>query len=160
MALYFEQMGKQRKKIGTTCLTSASRMFLIASSLCCRLKVQLLDKGVRRLVKCNLAFTICGIQSLLHQIEFKDPCTFWSSLDSCEQGCFLKACQLLDPKSGRSITALFTCGFDDENLDEKNNGLSYLLVSGLLNTMGRTALQTEDTQVSELLDCIAQLLNQ
>lgn len=157
VALYFEQMVKQKKTIGTTCLTSTSRMFLIASSLCYRLKVQLPDKGVRRLVKCNLAFTICGIQSLLRQLKFKDPCAVWDSLDPCEQGCFLKACQLLDPKSGRSITELFTCGgFNDEKIDQKNNDASYLLVSGILSTMGKTALQTEDSQVSELLGYRAQ----
>ncbi|KNA06859.1 hypothetical protein SOVF_177220 isoform A [Spinacia oleracea] len=152
VALYFEQMVKQKKTIGTTCLTSTSRMFLIASSLCYRLKVQLPDKGVRRLVKCNLAFTICGIQSLLRQLKFKDPCAVWDSLDPCEQGCFLKACQLLDPKSGRSITELFTCGgFNDEKIDQKNNDASYLLVSGILSTMGKTALQTEDSQTKMIL---------
>ena len=148
-------MGKQGKKLGTTCLTSTSRMFLIASSLCYRLKVQLADKVARRLVKCNLAFAICGIQNLLRQKEFEDPCMFWSTLDPQEQGCFLKACQLLDPKSGKSISTLFTCGVDCENFDLKNNGLSVLLVSGILITMGKTALQTQDTQVliriSELL---------
>ncbi|KAL2923314.1 Small subunit processome component 20-like protein [Bienertia sinuspersici] len=164
MALYFEQMGKQGKKLGTTCLTSISRLFLIASSLCCRLEVQLPDKSVRRLVKCNLAFAICGIQSLLRQTESKDPGTFWSSLDPREQGCLLKACQLLDPKSGKSITALFTCGLD-QNLDQKNNDLSYLLVSGLLNTMGKTALQPEETQLQTRmilgsLKLIAEQINQ
>ncbi|KMT14841.1 hypothetical protein BVRB_3g065640 isoform B [Beta vulgaris subsp. vulgaris] len=160
MALYFEQMVKQGKKIGTTCLTSTSRMFLIASSLCCQLKIQLPDKGVRRLVKCNIAFAICGIQSLLRQTEFNDPGTFWPSLDPREQGCFLKACQLLDPKSGKSITALFTCGFDDENLGQKNNDISYLLVSGLLNTMGRAALQTEDAQTKMILGSIKLIADQ
>ncbi|XP_021745735.1 small subunit processome component 20 homolog [Chenopodium quinoa] len=151
VALYFEQMVKKGGKIGTTCLTSTSRMFLIASSLCSRLKVQLPDKGVRRIVKCNLAFAICGIQSLLRQTEFQDPCTFWSSLGSRDQGCFLKACQLLDTKSGRNITEVFTCGFDDDNFDQKIDNLSSLLVSGLLNTMGKTALQTEDTQTKMIL---------
>ncbi|XP_057544903.1 uncharacterized protein LOC130824041 isoform X1 [Amaranthus tricolor] len=151
VALYFEQMGKQGKKLGTTCLTSTSRMFLIASSLCYRLKVQLADKVARRLVKCNLAFAICGIQNLLRQKEFEDPCMFWSTLDPQEQGCFLKACQLLDPKSGKSISTLFTCGVDCENFDLKNNGLSVLLVSGILITMGKTALQTQDTQTKMIL---------
>ncbi|KAJ8449660.1 hypothetical protein Cgig2_001316 [Carnegiea gigantea] len=150
VALYFEQMEKQGKKVGTTCLTSTSRMFLIASSLCCLIKAQLPDEGARGHVKRNLAYAICGIQLLLHQTAHKDPRTFWSSLDPCEQGCFLKACRLLGAKEGRSIEASFTYGLD--KFDQKDeNDISCILVSGLLKVVGKTAFHTEDIQTKTIV---------
>lgn len=150
VALYFEQLEKRGKKLGTTCLTSTSRMFLIASSLCCLIKAQLPDKGARGHVKRNLAYAICGIQTLLHQTAHKDPRTFWSSLDPCEQGCFLKACRLLGAKEGRSIEASFTYGLD--KFDQKDeNDISCILVSGLLKVVGKTAFHTEDIQTKTIV---------
>ena len=112
-------------------------------------KAQLPDKGARGHVKRNLAYAICGIQSLLHQTDHKDPRTFWSSLDPCEQGCFLKACRLLGAKEGRSIEASFTYGLDKFDQQDEND-VTCILVSGLLKVVGKAAFQTEDIQVSEL----------
>ncbi|KAJ8444735.1 hypothetical protein Cgig2_030409 [Carnegiea gigantea] len=153
VALYFEQMEKQGKKLGTTCLTSTSRLFLIASSFCCLVKAQFPDKGARGHVKRNLAYAICGIQSLLHQTDHKDPRTFWSSLNPREQGCFLQACRLLGTKEGRSIEATFTYGLD--KFDQKDeNDISCILVSGLLKVVGKTAFQTEDIQTRTIVSSL------
>lgn len=160
LALYSEQMGKQGKKLGTTCLTSTGRLFLIAASLCCLIKVQLHDEGVRKHVKANLAFAVCGIQSLLCQTEYKDPCIFWTSLDPHMQGCFLKACRLLDAKNGRSIEASFTCGFDNNFEQKDHKDLSSILVSGLLTTMGKITLQTEDIQTKTILGSLELIVSQ
>lgn len=151
VALYFEQMEKQGKKLGTTNLTSISRLFLIAASLCCLVKVPLPDKGARGHVKRNLAYAICGIQSLLRRTEHKDPHTFWSFLDGNEQGCFLKACRLLEPKEGNSIESSFTYGLDNDLEKTEENDVSGVLVSGLLKALGKTALQTEDIQTMTIL---------
>ncbi|KAK9671440.1 hypothetical protein RND81_12G030400 [Saponaria officinalis] len=151
VALYFEQVGKQGKKLGTTVLTTTSQLFLIGAALCSRLMVQLPDKGARTLVKCNLAFSICGIQCLLRQTDFQDPHKFWLSLAPNEQRCCLKACHLLGPSVRKSITELFTCEIAEDSELKDSKDLSYLLVSGLLNTMGKTAVQTEDIQSKMIL---------
>ncbi|XP_074320646.1 uncharacterized protein LOC141657349 isoform X2 [Silene latifolia] len=151
VALYFEQIGKQGKKLGSTDLTSTSRLFWIGASLCWRLTVQLPDKGARKLVKCNLALVICGIQSLLRQSEFQDPHKFWSVLAPREQQCCLKACHLLGTSIQKSIMESFTCELHEVPELKDNKDLSYLLVSSLLNTMGKTAVVTEDLQCKMIL---------
>ncbi|KAH9620789.1 hypothetical protein KSS87_018169 [Heliosperma pusillum] len=151
VALYFEQIGKQGKKLGSTDLTSTSRLFWIGAALCWRLMVQLPDKGARKFVKCNLAFVICGIQSLLRQTDFQDPHKFWSVLALREQQCCLKACHLLGTSIQKSIMESFTCEFHEVPELKDNKDLSYLLVSGLLNTMGKTAVATEDLQCKMIL---------
>ncbi|KAL9232759.1 hypothetical protein vseg_007829 [Gypsophila vaccaria] len=151
VALYFEQVGKHGKMLGTTVLTSTSRLFLIGAALCSRLTVLIPDKGARKLVKCNLAFVICGIQFLLRQTEIRDPHKFWLSLAPHEQQCCLKACHLLGPSVRKSITESFTCESVDVPDLKDSKDLSYLLVSALLNTMGKTAVQTEDIQCKMIL---------
>ncbi|KAL0287544.1 UNVERIFIED_CONTAM: Small subunit processome component 20 [Sesamum calycinum] len=101
--------------MGTFFLMKPSILFLAAVYLCCQLKVPLIDDAAGVIIMQNLVFSICGLHSLLVDLEFVDVPNFWSNLERGEQERFLKAFGALDPRKGRMILASFTSDASDEN---------------------------------------------
>lgn len=127
-----------------------SRLFLIAVSLCCQLRTQVIDDAVGNSITENLVFAICAIHSLMGRTEHSDSQKFWSSLDQHEQAQFHKAFQLLESKKGRGVCVLVD-GDQSENF-------RYFLVAILLKEVGEIALQMEDIQVGPLKGVTFELL--
>lgn len=152
VALYFSTATEtcrknHEKSLGNYLLMKPSRLFMIAVSLCCQLKVQLMDSATSNLIQQNLTFSICGLHSLTGQKECLDLLKYWSTLESNEQNYFLKAFQLLDSRKGGAIFSSLSSDLSKQNDQEDGENLRYLLVSSLLKKMGKIALQMEDVQV-------------
>lgn len=122
-----------------------SRLFIIAVSLCCQLKTPFNDDAASNLITQNFVFTICGVHSLMGQMEYLNSPNFWSSLEEHEQGRFLKAFQLLDSRKGRSVYFSLTSG--DQKDHDHSKDIRYLIISYLLKRMGKIALQMDAIQV-------------
>ncbi|KAA8534172.1 hypothetical protein F0562_031635 [Nyssa sinensis] len=158
VALYFVTVTEpsrhhHEKSVGKLFLMRPSRLFLIAVSLCCQLKVQVMDDAAIALITQDLVFALCGLHSLTGQNEYMDPNKFWSVLEDHDQSLFLKAFQMLDSRKGRSVFASLTSGVNDENDGENSEHRRYLLVSYLLKRMGKIALQMEDVQMKIVFNC-------
>lgn len=156
VAFYFstitEASGKnQEKPIQSYFLMRPSRLFMIAVSFCCQLKAKISNDAASNLIEQNLVFTICGVHSLMGQLECGEPQKFWSVLELNEKGYFLKALKLLHSGKGRGMFLSFTSGEFDKKDNACPKDIRHLLVSNLLKKMGKIALQMEDVQV-----CITQ----
>lgn len=158
VALYFAAVTEtsrenHEKSIQTNFLMRPSRLFTIAVSLYCQLKTKLDDDAASNLITENLVFSISGVHSLMGQLEGGEPQRFWSTLDQNEQGCFLKALQLLETKKGQSMFLSLTSGVCDKNDEGHPKDIRFLLVSNLLKKMGKIAIQKEAVQVRFLEFC-------
>lgn len=160
VALYFVAVTEtsresHQKSIQTHFLMRPSRLFMIAVSLCCQLKTKLVDDTASNLITENLAFCISGLHSLVGQLEGGQPQKFWSTLEQNEQGCFLKALELLGTKKGQSMFLSLTSGVHGGNDEGHAKDIQFLLVSNLLRKMGKIAFQNEAVQVRfpDLLFC-------
>ncbi|XP_060178660.1 uncharacterized protein LOC132608895 isoform X2 [Lycium barbarum] len=134
---------------GTYYLMRPSRLFFIATSLCCQLKVLQTDAAASDLITQNLVFSICSLHSFLGRNECKDRDKFWSTFEHDEQGLLLKAFQQLDSRIGKNIYLSLVSdlsGQEDENQ-------RYLVISYLLKTMGKISLHVEDMQMKIIFNC-------
>lgn len=150
ISLYFANVidasrENQEKSLGTYFLMKPSRLFIIAVSLCCQLKTPFNDDAASNLITQNFVFTICGVHSLMGQMECLNSPNFWSSLEEHEQGRFLKAFQLLDSRKGRSVYFSLTSG--DQKDHDHSKDIRYLIISYLLKRIGKIALQMDAIQV-------------
>ncbi|XP_022999923.1 small subunit processome component 20 homolog [Cucurbita maxima] len=145
------------KSLGDYSLMKPSRLFLIATSLCCQLKSDLTDKDADLIVQ-NLVFTICGLHSVIGKVENTNSCPFWSTLEQPEQRLFLKAFQLLDSGKGRSMLLPRMTGVFDQ--DDACPDICYLLVSNLLKQMGKVALQTDTIQMTIVFNVFRNISSQ
>ncbi|ONI16067.1 hypothetical protein PRUPE_3G077100 [Prunus persica] len=162
VAFYFaavtEACSKNHEKLcGAYYLIRPSRLFMIAVYLCCQMKTQLVDDTASNLITQNLVSTICGVHSLVGQTECADPTQFWSTLEEHEQGCFLKAFELLDARKGRIMFLSLTSGICDKNNESPSKNIRYLLVSSLLKKMGKIALQMEAIQMKIVFDSFGKI---
>lgn len=154
VACYFASMTEACKENlelpqGTYFLMRPSRLFFIATSLCCQLKVLQTDDAASDLITQNLVFSICALHSFLGKNECKRQNKFWSTIEHDEQGLLLKAFQQLDSRKGKNIYLSLVSdlsGQEDEN--ER-----YLVISYLLKTMGKISLQVEDMQMKIIFSC-------
>ncbi|GMH20278.1 hypothetical protein Nepgr_022119 [Nepenthes gracilis] len=160
VALYFTQTSLQGQRPGTNYLTRTSKLLMVAVSQCCQLRAQLLDDDAYKLVMSNLVFTVCGIHTSTELEECCDPHTFWSTLDLHERACFLKACCLLDARKGRSIASLLTCGFGNQNDQENSKDLRHILISSILETMGKIAVEMGDIQTKTVVRSLQLIASQ
>lgn len=139
-------------------IMSPSRLFLIATSLCCQLKMPLIDDADSSLMTQNIIFAICGVHSLMGRNVCKDPSAFWSTLEQQEKDQFLKAFDLLDSRKGRNMfmsSSITSSTYEDNNQLNVDNA-QHVLVSLLLRKMGKIALQMDAIQVGtqDLCMCI------
>lgn len=120
---------------------------MIAISFCCQLKTKLDDDSVNNLIMRNLVFAVSGLSSVMGQLEHAEVHKFWSALEKQEQGCFMKALQLLESKTGQNMLRSLTSGKSEEKHEGHSKNIRNLLVSSLLKQMGKIAFQGEDVQV-------------
>lgn len=132
---------------GTYFLMRPSRLFFIATSLCCQLKVLQTDDAASDLITQNLVFSICSLHSFLGKTECKDK--FWSTIEHDEQGLLLKAFQQLDSRKGKNIYLSLVSDLSDQ----EDEGQRYLVISYLLKTMGKISLHVEDMQMRIIFNC-------
>ncbi|KAH0641401.1 hypothetical protein KY285_037987 [Solanum tuberosum] len=128
-------------------LMRPSRLFLVATSLCCQLKVLQTDDAASDLITQNLVFSICSLHSFLGKNECKDK--FWSTIEHDEQGLLLKAFQQLDSRKGKNIYLSLVSDLSDQ----EDEGQRYLVISYLLKTMGKISLHVEDMQMRIIFNC-------
>ncbi|KAL0433004.1 UNVERIFIED_CONTAM: Small subunit processome component 20 [Sesamum latifolium] len=134
--------------MGTFFLMKPSILFLVAVSLCCQLKVPLIDDAAGIIILQNLVFSICGLHSLLVELEFVDVPKFWSNLERGEQERFLKAFGALDPRKGSMILASFTSDASGQHNQQQHPFISYLL-----QRMGKITFQMDDNQMKIVFNC-------
>ncbi|KAL3360047.1 hypothetical protein AABB24_016514 [Solanum stoloniferum] len=128
-------------------LMRPSRLFFVATSLCCQLKVLQTDDAASDLITQNLVFSICSLHSFLGKNECKDK--FWSTIEHDEQGLLLKAFQQLDSRKGKNIYLSLVSDLSDQ----EDEGQRYLVISYLLKTMGKISLHVEDMQMRIIFNC-------
>ncbi|KAF2288910.1 hypothetical protein GH714_022732 [Hevea brasiliensis] len=162
VAIYYATVTKASKEshekaLGTFFLMRPHRLFMIAVSLCCQLKTQVIDNAVENLITQNLVFTISAIHSLMGKVESVDPSTFWSTLEQHEQGQFLKAFQLLDARKGKDIFLKVISGVHDQDYGDRCENLQYLLLSNLIKKMGKIALQKEAIQMKIIFNTFGKI---
>ncbi|XP_047154008.1 small subunit processome component 20 homolog isoform X2 [Vigna umbellata] len=150
IALYFAHVtDASRENHGTSLrsyfIMSPSRLFLIATSLCCQLKMPLINDSDSSLMTQIFIFAICGVHSLMGQSACIDPPAFWSTLSQQEKDQFLKAFNLLDSRKGRSMFISSSTASIYEHSNQLNvDSAQRALVSLLLKKMGKIALQMDD----------------
>jgi len=136
-------------------IMSPSRLFLIATSLCCQLKMPLINDSDSSLMTQNIVFAICGVHSLMGQSACIDPPAFWSTISQQEKDQFLKTFDLLDSRKGRSMFMSSSTASICEPSNQLNvDSAQRALVSLLLRKMGKIALQMDDIQVGTQALCM------
>ncbi|XP_050219970.1 uncharacterized protein LOC126670312 [Mercurialis annua] len=125
-------------------LMKPHRLFTVAASLCCQLRIQVIDDAAENLITQNLVFSVCSIHLLMGKVNCPDPHLFWSSLGSHEQSLFFKAFQMLESRKGKGAFLNVISGIRDQ---EQPENLQHLLVSNLIKEMGKIALQMEALQM-------------
>ncbi|KAK4356825.1 hypothetical protein RND71_022435 [Anisodus tanguticus] len=130
-------------------LMRPSRLFFIATSLCCQLKVLQTDVAASDLITQNLVFSICALHSFLGKNECNDRDKFWSTFEHDEQGLLLKGFQQLDSRKGKNIYLSLVSDLSGQ----EDVNLRYLVISYLLKTMGKISLHVEDMQMKIIFNC-------
>lgn len=160
IALYFSHVtDASRENHGTSLrsyfIMSPSRLFLIATSLCCHLKMPVINDSDSSLMTQIIIFAICGVHSLMGQSACIDPPAFWSTLSQQEKDRFLKAFDLLDSRKGRSMFMSSSTASIFEHSNQLNvDNAQRALVTLLLRKMGKIALQMDAIQVGTQALCI------
>lgn len=167
IALYFahatdvsrENQGSSLKSYFIMC---PSRLFLIATSLCCQLKMPLINDADSSLMTQNIIFAICGVHSLMGQNARKDPPAFWSTLAQQEKDRFLKAFDLLDSRKERSMfmSSSITSSMYEDNNQLNVDSAQHVLVSLLLRKMGKIALQMNAIQMGIVFNSFGNIMTQ
>lgn len=150
IALYFARVKEAIKEnhqssLNSYFLMSPSRLYLIATSLCCQLNMTLKADAGSNLITQNIVFAICGVHSIMGQTACIDPPAFWSTLEQHEKDKFLKAFDLINARKGRTMFMSSSVYEDSSELNVKNT--QYILVSLLLKKMGKIVLQSDGVQV-------------
>lgn len=164
LSLYFSTLTEISRKNHKISLQSyflmrPSRLFMIAVSLCCQLKTKIGDDAASNFILQNIVFTVCGVHSLMGQLEHGEPQNFWSTLEQHEQGYFLKALKLLDSGKVQSTFLSLTSGGLDKEENGHSKDIRSLLTSNLLKRMGKIALQREAVQVCMPEGCCTKLID-
>ncbi|XP_047962279.1 small subunit processome component 20 homolog [Salvia hispanica] len=115
-----------------------STLFHIAVSFCCQLRVPSNDNENGNVIKQNLEFSI----SALHDFLKNNVSNFWSSLDSAEQECFLKAFDILDPRKGKRMLQSFISEGGVQHDENEHPFISYFL-----QRLGKLTFQMEANQM-------------
>ncbi|KAK2393598.1 ARM repeat superfamily protein [Trifolium repens] len=167
IALYFKCVKDVNKEnhqssLSNYFLMNPSRLYLIATSLCCQLKRSLIDEAGSSLMTQNIVFAILGFHSLMGKTACIDPPAFWSTLEQHEKNRFLKALTLINARKRarmfESSSSLNSCASEDNNqLTDRTT--QYRLVSLLLRAMGKIALETDVIQMGIVFNSFAEIMN-
>ena len=158
IALYFAHVvnsENDQSSLSSYFMMTPSRLYLIATSLCCQLKMPLIDDADSNLMTQNIVFAICRMHSLMRQTACIGPPAFWFTLEQHEKDRFLKAFDLINARKERSMfvsSSLTSSSSSSSSVCEDNsqlnvNNTQYTLVSLLLKKMGKIALQADAIQV-------------
>ncbi|XP_050365350.1 uncharacterized protein LOC126783867 isoform X2 [Argentina anserina] len=164
VAFYFASVkescsGDHETPFGTYYLIKPNKLFIIAVYLCCQLKTQLSDDAANKLIAHNLAFTVCGVHSLMGKTD-ADSVQFWFNLEQHEQDRFVKAFELLEARKGMAMFLSLTSGICDANAENLSKNIRSLLVSNLLKKMAKIALQMEPIQMKIVFDCFGKIVSE
>ncbi|XP_027937625.1 small subunit processome component 20 homolog isoform X2 [Vigna unguiculata] len=166
IALYFSHVtDASRENHGTSLrsyfIMSPSRLFLIATSLCCHLKMPVINDSDSSLMTQIIIFAICGVHSLMGQSACIDPPAFWSTLSQQEKDRFLKAFDLLDSRKGRSMFMSSSTASIFEHSNQLNvDNAQRALVTLLLRKMGKIALQMDAIQMGIVFNSFGNIMAQ
>lgn len=138
--LYF----KNSKTTAGSFLMRPSRLFFLAASFCSQLTASLTGDESKRLIE-NIVFTILRLHSMLGQQN--ESQVFWSTLEQKDEEILLRGFVILDSRKGRSMFAFLASGLNGHVDIESCEKHRYLLISSLIKTMGKIALDVEDDQV-------------
>ncbi|XP_058787152.1 uncharacterized protein LOC131661580 [Vicia villosa] len=167
IALYFARATDANRENHQSSLSSyfmmtPSRLYLIATSLCCQLKMPLIDDADSDLMTQNIVFAIRAVYSLMGQTASIDPSAFWSTLEQNEQNRFIKAFDLINARKGRSmfVSSSLTSSICEDNSQLNVKNTQHILVSLLLKKMGKIALQTDAIQTEIVFNSFGKLMAQ
>ncbi|KAI5382449.1 uncharacterized protein LOC127102572 [Lathyrus oleraceus] len=164
IALYFARVAdgnreNHQSSLSSYFMMSPSRLYLIATSLCCQLKMPLIDDADSNLMTQNIVFAICA---LMRQTGSIDPSAFWSTLEQNEKNRFLKAFDMINARKERimfmSSSQTSSVREDISQVNVKNT--QHILVSLLLKKMGKIALQTDAIQMEIVFNSFGKLMAQ
>ncbi|XP_058732408.1 U3 small nucleolar RNA-associated protein 20-like isoform X2 [Vicia villosa] len=164
IALYFARVTdnnreNHQRSLSSYFMTSPSRLYLIATSLCCQLKMPLIDDADSNLMTQNIVFAICA---LMRQTSSIDPSAFWSTLEQNEKNRFLKAFDLINARKERIMfmSSSLTSSVCEDNSQVNVKNTQHILVSLLLKKMGKIALQTNAIQMEIVFNSFGKLMAQ
>ncbi|XP_050894848.1 uncharacterized protein LOC127101461 [Lathyrus oleraceus] len=164
IALYFARVTdgnreNHQSSLSSYFMMSPSRLYLIATSLCCQLKMPLIDDADSNLMTQNIVFAICA---LMRQTGSIDPSAFWSTLEKNEKNRFLKTFDMINARKERimfmSSSQTSSVREDISQVNVKNT--QHILVSLLLKKMDKIALQTDAIQLEIVFNSFGELMAQ
>ena len=154
VASYFATVEKRKREQKLVAiswlLVQPSRLFIIAVSFLKQLRTELSDTTANNLIVQNLAYSVCNLHMSIRQSTSTHQ--FWSSISSSDHGAFLEGFELLGSTKAKNMFRLCTSTATDvsiPSLDSSEEPKS-LLVSSILKSMGKIAMQMQDTQVSSI----------
>ncbi|KAL5061396.1 hypothetical protein RYX36_033000 [Vicia faba] len=164
IALYFARVTDNNREnhqssLNSYFMMSPSRLYLIATCLCCQLKMPLIDEVDSNLMTQNIVFAIFA---LMRQTASIDPSAFWSTLEQNEKNRFLKAFDLINARKGRMMfmSSSLTSSVCEDSSQVNVKNTQQILVSLLLKKMGKIALQTDAIQMEIVFNSFGKLMAQ
>ncbi|XP_031478045.1 uncharacterized protein LOC116249069 [Nymphaea colorata] len=137
-------------------LLKPSRLFAVASSLCCQLEAHPAGPNYTpcNTIVENLVFSICGLYSFAKHNCDQKLHEYWSSLAALDHMLILKFLELLGAKKEKNV--LICLG--NENLEED---VASLLVVPLLKKLGDVVLQSPNLeQIKVVFSCFKLILTE
>ncbi|XP_039847986.1 small subunit processome component 20 homolog isoform X2 [Panicum virgatum] len=157
VASYFatvEKRKREQKLVATSwLLVQPSRLFIIAVSFLKQLRTELSDTAANNLIVQNLAYSVCNLHTSIRQSTSTHQ--FWSSISSSDHSALLEGFELLGSTKAKNVFLLCTSTATDvsvSSLDSSEEPKS-LLVSSILKSMGKIAMQMQDTQTKIVFNC-------
>ncbi|XP_022025733.1 small subunit processome component 20 homolog isoform X2 [Helianthus annuus] len=98
----------------------------------------------------NIVFAILRLHSMLGQE--KESLVFWSNVEQKDEEILLRAFVILDSRKGRSMFASLASGLNGRIDVENCENYRFLLISSLVKTMGKIALDMEEVQMRLVFD--------
>nr|XP_043629943.1 small subunit processome component 20 homolog [Erigeron canadensis] len=143
IAMYFKRVSKARMRnnedwMGNYFLMRPSRLYLLAVSFCSQLKASLTNESANDCLRDNIVFVLLELRTMFGQQE--DTRVFWSSFERKDKEVFLRAFVILDSSKGLNAQC------DLEKIHQS------LLISSLLEKMGKIALDSEEIQMRIVID--------
>ncbi|XP_076896866.1 uncharacterized protein LOC143550000 [Bidens hawaiensis] len=148
--LYF----KNSKTTAGSFLMRPSRLFFVAASFCSQLTASLTGDESKRLIE-NIVFTILRLHSMLGQQN--ESQVFWSTLEQKDEEILLRGFVILDSRKGRSMFASLASGLNGHTDIESCEKHRSLLISSLIKTMGKIALDVEDDQMEVVFNILKEI---
>ncbi|KAL8239479.1 hypothetical protein R6Q59_016046 [Mikania micrantha] len=155
IALYFKQLTPACKWNRSIFLMKPSQLFFLAASFCYQLKTSVTDELVDGILRENIIFAILHLHSMLGQKS--ESQVFWSTLEQKDEEIFLRAFVILDSRKGRSMFASLASELNSCIDVENCENYRHLLISSLIKTMGKIALDMNEDQMKRVFDIFKEI---